>query len=221
MKGIDERTIQEQWNAIAPEFERTRVRPWDEVVSFLDACGRSPLLDVGCGHGRHAIPAIARGLRCIGVDLSPAMLRAARRNRVEAVEASAAVLPFRNGAFASATCIATLHVIPGRAQRLAALKELARVLAANAPALVAVWSVEQARFENAAPWPGAEPGDVKLRWSEAGRSIDRYYHPYTRDELTVELERANFFVERAWGAKIGPKRTDNWLALVRSRGTKD
>ena len=43
----------------------------------LDAAG-SRVLDVGCGAGRHARAFTAAGARCIGLDLSPTLLRVAR-----------------------------------------------------------------------------------------------------------------------------------------------
>jgi len=59
----------------------------DEQVGFLLACrdrfvpGARRALDLGCGTGRHAWRLAEAGLRTVGVDLSPALLRQARKAR--------------------------------------------------------------------------------------------------------------------------------------------
>lgn len=42
---------------------------------------RGPVLELGCGTGRVALPLVRAGFRVTGVDLSPAMLARARRHR--------------------------------------------------------------------------------------------------------------------------------------------
>ena len=64
------------------------------------------LLDLGCGEGRHAIAAAARGLRVTAVDYEPLALRRARRQarkagarRVRFLQANVLALAFRPGTF--------------------------------------------------------------------------------------------------------------------------
>ncbi len=47
-----------------------------------------PVLDVGCGPGRHTIALTERGVACLGVDVLPAVVRLARRRGAEVIEAS-------------------------------------------------------------------------------------------------------------------------------------
>ena len=56
-----------------------------------------PILEVGCGTGRVAVPLAADGHEVVGVDLSSAMLRMAERRRSELEPAVAARLTFREG----------------------------------------------------------------------------------------------------------------------------
>jgi SAM-dependent methyltransferase len=53
----------------------------DEVLAF--AAG--PVLDLGCGPGRHLAALQARGLAALGVDLSPVAVRLARRRGAAAI----------------------------------------------------------------------------------------------------------------------------------------
>jgi SAM-dependent methyltransferase len=55
-----------------------------------DALGRAigPVLDIGCGPGRHVAALQARGCEALGIDISPAAVRAARRRGAPAIVAS-------------------------------------------------------------------------------------------------------------------------------------
>lgn len=62
--------------------------PPDETdLSLLD-CIRGPVLDVGCGPGRHLHALLARGVFALGVDLSPAAVELATGRGARAVEGS-------------------------------------------------------------------------------------------------------------------------------------
>ncbi len=57
----------------------------DEAV--LDRT-RGPVLDVGCGPGRHVLALAQRGRLALGVDIAPAAVRVARLRGAPAIEAS-------------------------------------------------------------------------------------------------------------------------------------
>jgi SAM-dependent methyltransferase len=68
------------------------VRRWHQAVAaqelrVLDGV-RSPVLDVGCGPGRHAAALAQAGHVALGIDTSPAAVRAARRRGANAVTVS-------------------------------------------------------------------------------------------------------------------------------------
>jgi len=49
---------------------------------------RAPVLDVGCGPGRHVLALARRGHLALGVDIAPAAVRLARRRGARVIEAS-------------------------------------------------------------------------------------------------------------------------------------
>jgi SAM-dependent methyltransferase len=49
---------------------------------------RAPVLDVGCGPGRHVLALARRGRLALGVDITPAAVRLARRRGAPVIEAS-------------------------------------------------------------------------------------------------------------------------------------
>jgi SAM-dependent methyltransferase len=71
------------------------------VALILARVGFAPgwrVLDVACGAGRHARAFEAQGARCVGVDLSAALLRVAQRvTRAPLVRADMRALPVRPG----------------------------------------------------------------------------------------------------------------------------
>lgn len=60
----------------------------DGVDQRLVARAQGPVLDVGCGPGRHVHALAARGVLAVGVDVSPAALHLARARGATVVEAS-------------------------------------------------------------------------------------------------------------------------------------
>ncbi|HVL88458.1 MAG TPA: class I SAM-dependent methyltransferase [Candidatus Thermoplasmatota archaeon] len=211
---MDERIVASQWNAIAASFERARTRPWPQAMEFLRSLpDGARVLDVGCGHGRHGLPARDEGFRVVGADPAPDMVRRAASRGLPVVCASATSLPFRSSSFDATLSIATVHVIPGRALRLRALSEMGRVLVPGGRALVTAWDASEARFERAAPWPGGELGDLSVPWREGGESFPRYMHPYDREELAADARAAGLAIEDLRGAEVGGSR--NWLLVAR------
>ena len=94
------------------------------------------LLDLGCGTGRLLVPFARRGYPVLGVDLSEAMLAAARDKadaagvRVHLLHANLAELDgLRDGAFDYAACLfSTLGMVMGAANRRRVVAHAFRVL---------------------------------------------------------------------------------------------
>ncbi len=65
---------------------------WLETVSTADEAvlGRaeSPVLDVGCGPGRHVVALAERGIVTLGIDVTPGAVSLARRRGVPVLERS-------------------------------------------------------------------------------------------------------------------------------------
>jgi SAM-dependent methyltransferase len=94
----------------------------------------APILDAGCGNGRHALPLAGAGYRVVGLDSSGVLLAAARRaargaRRPHFVRGSYAMLPFEPASFDAVLCLGTALGYLGDEADSAVLREFRRVLA--------------------------------------------------------------------------------------------
>jgi ubiquinone/menaquinone biosynthesis C-methylase UbiE len=105
--------------------ERKR-RALAAALARLDGC--ASVLDVPCGTGRMSA-FLATGRSYVGLDLAPAMLAQARARHASARYAvgDLARLPLADRCVDVAVCIRLMHLVRDRAQRIAFLRELARV----------------------------------------------------------------------------------------------
>jgi SAM-dependent methyltransferase len=185
------------------EFVRAHVKPG----------GR--LLDVGCGAGREAIGFARAGYRVTGIDLAPAMIEAARRLAAEAGLAiefrvqNVLDLDAPPASFDGAFFGASLHHVPGRARRIAALARIGRALTPDGVLLVTIAYddrrlLSRSRLVDLCRRAGArllgperfsEPGDSLMR--DVSETSDPrtwiFFHNYSGpDEARAEIEAAGF-----------------------------
>jgi ubiquinone/menaquinone biosynthesis C-methylase UbiE len=109
--------------------------PYFDIVGWVLGLARvSPgtrVLDAGCGNGMYLRALEAQGVRTVGCDLSPGMLRAAGHRAVACADVSA--LPLRDAAFDVVLAVHMLYHVP---EREAAMRELRRVLAPGGTCVV-------------------------------------------------------------------------------------
>jgi ubiquinone/menaquinone biosynthesis C-methylase UbiE len=122
--------------SIAAVYDAQRAHPPEVSAQIGQALvalvGRgAPILELGVGTGRIAIPTAAAGGFMVGLDVSPEMLVVAAERAAAAdvelalLRGDAQSLPFADGAFRAALAVHVLHLLPD--WRLA-LAEIVRVL---------------------------------------------------------------------------------------------
>jgi SAM-dependent methyltransferase len=105
----------------ASYYDQTRNLPpetaSEQTTLLVSEIGQAagPVLEIGVGTGRIAVPLAEAGLRVIGVDLSGPMLAelARKDSPVIGVRASATALPLRSAAVSAVIASHVLHLIPG------------------------------------------------------------------------------------------------------------
>ena len=183
-------TIKEVFDQIAPSWYNFRHHSIfrRELEALAERWGEGRLLNLGCAHGPDFLP-FKPDFELHGADLSTEMLRFARKYsskyefRVHLTAADVRSLPYCDNTFDFAVSVATYHHVKGKADKLAALRELKRVLKPGGEAFITVWNRWQPRF-----W--FKGREVAVPWRTREKTLYRYYYLFTYFELESLVNEA-------------------------------
>jgi ubiquinone/menaquinone biosynthesis C-methylase UbiE len=195
----DRGAVRRAYDALAAGYAETyhdelaRI-PFDRRVVDAAFAGVPPggrVADVGCGPAQVALHLRAAGLCPVGLDLTPAMLREARRQAPDLPLAVADVLrlPLRTGSCSGALSRFVLHHLP-RAAVPAALAEMRRVVARGGALLVVVQG---------------GTGERTVAYDRAGEPDQVVATLYQADELAGLVTAAGFAVVAVDGRAPRPE----------------
>jgi SAM-dependent methyltransferase len=188
LRGIDGRAL-----PVRAELWLAPLGPEDEAVLARAA---APVLDVGCGPGRHVLALAERGVLALGIDITPAAIDLARRRGAPVLARSVFNRIPGAGRWASALLLDGNVGIGGAPGML-----LARVAALLEPDGFALVELQP---------PGAPPHAEIVRFDIGG--ADGPWFAWTAvgpDELAAPATAAGLFVEEIWA--VG----DRWFGTLR------
>lgn len=191
-------TVRDVFDQIAPSWYNFRHRSIfrRELESLAERWGGGRLLNLGCAHGPDFTP-FALNFELHGVDLSTEMLRFARKYaqkyelRVNLALADVRTLPYRDNTFDHAISVATYHHVKGKTDRLAALRELKRILKPDGEAFITVWNRWQPRF-----W--FKGREIAVPWRTREKTLHRYYYLFSYLELEKLVNEAGLEVIKSF-----------------------
>lgn len=170
---------------------------------LLDLLARLPkqsvLLDLGCGGGQDARLLHAKGFRVVGMDLTTAFLRSAKKTApsVPLVRADMRELPFQSEMFEGVWAAACLmHLLKPVAARV--LKKLREVIRPGGLLAATVTYGTQSRIRTDGWMPG------------------RYFARWQRSELARVVERSGWTIE-SLRVVSNQERKGRWINLIARR----
>lgn len=176
------------YDVVADDYDRLLDGAFDRLplekallAAFAELVGRGgTVVETGCGTGEVTRRLRDRGLRVVGTDVSPGMLRVARRRDAGAALAAAAMhaLPLGDASVDGAVCWYVLQHVPDDAVD-AALAELRRVVRPGGQVLLAFHS-------------GA--GSHLKTEGYGGHPMQVHVHRRTAAEVAERLQRNGFTV---------------------------
>ncbi len=215
------------WDAIAESFDATRQKPWPLVLEFMKGLpAKDVIVDLGCGNGRHLLPATQHYTDAIGVDFSRKLLtitqkkiRERQLTNVSLIQADLTHLPLHDSTADAIVFIAALHNIIRRENRQQALREVHRVLQPDGLALISVWSRWQdayrRHFLREFFRHETEFGDIELVWRQHRLNVPRFYHLYSRSEFLRDLDASDLEVRSLQATRFFSRVSpDNYFAVV-------
>ncbi|KAG7278678.1 hypothetical protein CRUP_014033 [Coryphaenoides rupestris] len=136
---LEQEYVHRVYDAIAPHFSSTRHSPWPRVCHFLASLAPGDVLaDVGCGNGKYL------GVNPdLGCDRSSALVHICTERGFQAFVSDALSVPMRTASCDACISIAVIHHFSTLERRLAAVRELVRLLRPGGRALIYVWALEQ------------------------------------------------------------------------------
>jgi ubiquinone/menaquinone biosynthesis C-methylase UbiE len=135
VRAAETERVRRIWEKDAPRYDR-HIWFWEKLLfedgrEWVSSRAQGDVLEVAIGTGRN-LPFHPEGVRLTGVDVSPAMLKIARRRarelglKVDLREADAQVLPFPDASFDTVVCTLSLCNIPDDRKAVAEMKRVLR-----------------------------------------------------------------------------------------------
>lgn len=140
---VEQQYVHEFYETVASHFSSTRYNPWPRVAAFVRALEPgSVVADIGCGNGKY-MKCLSSESVVVGGDRSSNLAAICRDSGLNVMVCDAMTVPIRSQSCDAALSIAVLHHLSTLHHRLAAVKELVRVLRVGGHGVIYAWAHEQ------------------------------------------------------------------------------
>jgi 2-polyprenyl-3-methyl-5-hydroxy-6-metoxy-1,4-benzoquinol methylase len=208
----------EFYNRFGDAFSATRHRIQPGVRRVLNTFkGDEAILDLGCGNGELARELANRGHRgpYLGVDFSVPLLRdaqvqpqifSAKFLEMDLTQLATNKSLLKSKSWDVITAFAVLHHIPSEKMRLAILRTVHDLLAADGAFVLSNWQFlnSEKLKRRIKSWdvvdfktPDIDAGDYLLDWRGGGEGL-RYVHHFSEAELSTLAHDAGFSVSETF-----------------------
>jgi len=191
------------YNSISEDWDLRR-RSFDmkakEFLQRIPNKTEAKMADVGCGTGRHLELAVSLGFKTnnlFGLDFSQGQLALVKEKGFNPMLCSMLSLPFEDGFFDAALCIASLHHFLDYQDQLAACREIFRVIKPGSSVLFSVWHPDKkyvAEQERKGKFSFITEKKAIVTYTKDGCKYKRHYFFFGREGFLKVLMEAGFFV---------------------------
>ncbi|KAG7385058.1 Alkylated DNA repair protein alkB 8 [Phytophthora pseudosyringae] len=142
--AMEQQYVHEFYETVAAHFSSTRHSPWPSVAQFVASLpSGSTIADLGCGNGKYMKCVDSSQSFVVGGDRSSRLVHICGERGLDAMVCDALAVPLRSNSCDAALSIAVLHHLSTLGHRLAAVKELLRVLRVGGRGIIYAWAHEQ------------------------------------------------------------------------------
>lgn len=170
------------YEKIAYHFNNTRTYYWFSIKEFiLSFNNKSLLLDAGCGNGKNML--IRNDCLIIGLDNCNKLIEISNNKKLNVLLSNIKNIPFRNNLFDGVFCVAVIHHLETKENRLLAINELIRVTKSNGKIFIQVWDKDIKKNNKFIKINNNN--DYFVTWKLINEDIvlKRYYHLFSKIEL--------------------------------------
>lgn len=142
--AMEKQYVHEFYETVAAHFSSTRHSPWPRVAQFVASLpSGSVVADLGCGNGKYMKCVDSSHSFVVGGDRSWRLVNICGDRGLDAMVCDALAVPLRSNSCDAALSIAVLHHLSTLGHRLAAVKEVLRVLRVGGRGIIYAWAHEQ------------------------------------------------------------------------------
>ena len=181
-------SVCELYNHIADDFDNTRHKMWKCIENFINSLNSDCLVgDIGCGNGKNMYLS-RKDIKFKGMDFSTEFVKICKLKNLDVIEGNILNIPFESDYFDNCICIAVIHHLSERIDRIKAIEELLRITKIGGKILIYVWAFSQP--ENARRKFNTHDEMVPYKKIN-GEIYYRYYHLYDQGELENDINKIN------------------------------
>lgn len=175
------------YNNIATDFSNTRYKIWFSISKFIDTFKETDLnADIGCGNGKNMI---YKPLKFKGMDICDEFVKICKERNLDVIKGNILSIPFNSDMFDNVLCIAVVHHLPTKDERINAIKELFRICKDGGRIMIYNWAFDQP-VESKRHFKSQ---DEMVPYKKInGEVFYRYYHLYKEGELEEEVKLSGF-----------------------------
>lgn len=183
MSRYHNKIIQQHYDTISQEFDKTRTRIWSSVQTFLikyASSNQKTLLDVGVGNGKNILFANKYNYQCLGIDISKKLIDICDSKGINTLNADVLDLDISFGKFDTVICIATIHHLENVDDQKQAIINMINCLKPNGHLLISVWSKEifNNKQKEKSDYRNFSVGKNLVEWNskDGTNKINRFYY---------------------------------------------